>query len=85
MITHVNPSYKENHIPKQYHNEDTNTFFTFDGLGFLVNGTMKYWVFGHTHDALEYQYSGVKCICNPMGYPNESYYGDWVWIKTIEI
>ena len=30
MITHVNPSYKENHIPKQYHNEDTNTFFTFD-------------------------------------------------------
>ena len=46
---------------------------------------MKYWIFGHAHDVIEYNLHNVKCICNPMGYPLESEYGDWVWIKSIEI
>ena len=32
---------------------------------------MKYWVYGHTHDAMKYEVDNVKCICNPMGYPGE--------------
>jgi len=28
-------------------------FFTFDGHRLMQNGSMKYWIFGHTHDRLE--------------------------------
>lgn len=85
MITHVNPSYLKEHISPSYKNDRLNTFFTFDGHKFMKDGSMKYWVFGHTHDKLEYEHNGVKCLCNPFGYPAESCYGDDVWIKSIEV
>ena len=85
MITHINPSFKHEHINKAYHNQTTNAFFTFNGHDLIANGTMKYWIFGHTHDAIEYELYGKKVICNPMGYPNENGNGDWVWIKSIKI
>lgn len=83
FITHVNPSYKHEHINYVYHNNLTNCFFTFDGSTLAKNGSMKYWVFGHVHDAIEYELHGVKCICNPLGYPHESQYGQITKLKTI--
>ena len=47
--------------------------------------TMKYWVFGHTHDAIEYEMEDVKFLCNPFGYPNESEYGANIKMKSFEI
>ena len=85
MITHVNPSYLEEHIHPKYHNSDINTFFTFDGHEYLKKGTMKYWVFGHTHDIIDYTFHNVDCVCSPMGYPGENDYGNLVKIKSIEI
>ena len=85
MITHVNPSYLHEHIAPSYINDKNNMFFTFDGHRFIKDGTMKYWVFGHTHNQLEYELYGVKCICNPFGYPDESCYGDDIWIKRIKL
>ncbi len=85
MISHINPSYLHEHINSAYHNEQGNTFFTFDGHDLLKNGNMKYWIYGHTHDAIEYELFDKKVICNPFGYPSESNYGDWVWIKSIEL
>ena len=85
MITHVNPSFDEKHIDKKYHNSPINTFFTFDGSQFYKNASMKYWVFGHTHDAIEYEMQGVNFLCNPLGYPNESHYGDSIKMKSFEI
>lgn len=32
---------------------------------------MKYWIFGHTHEQIEYSEHNVKCLCNPFGYPKE--------------
>ena len=46
---------------------------------------MKYWVFGHTHDAIEYEMEDVKFLCNPLGYPTESDYGDNIKVKSFEI
>ena len=71
MVTHVNPSYLHKHLPLTYKNNQSNMFFTFDGHKFMKDGVMKYWIFGHTHTVLEYEYNGVKSICNPLGYPNE--------------
>jgi len=85
MITHVNPSIDEDHINEKYRSSPINTFFTFDGSKFYKNGSMKYWVFGHTHDAIEYEMEFVKFLCNPLGYPNESQYGDRIKMKSIEI
>lgn len=83
MITHINPSIDEEHINEKYHNSPINTFFTFNGSKFYKNGSMKHWVFGHTHDAIEYEIDDVKFLCNPLAYPNESQYGDN--IKSFEI
>ena len=50
---------------------------------------MKHWVFGHTHDAIEYEIEDeiedVKFLCNPLNYPNESEYGDNINMKSFEI
>lgn len=85
MITHVNPSYLKEHISPKYQNNITSTFFCFDGHKFLEGGTMKYWVFGHTHDAIEYEYRGVQCVCNPLGYPSEVVSSEFERIKSIKI
>lgn len=85
MITHVNPSYLNEHISSKYIHDRFSTFFTFNGHKFLKNGNMKYWLFGHTHDYIEYEYYGVNCICNPFGYPLESSHGNKIKIKSIEI
>lgn len=85
MITHVNPSFKDEHMSPKFIGEQSNTFFCFNGHEYLKDGSMMYWVFGHTHDAIEYELHGVKCICNPFGYSSESRYGDNISIKSIFI
>ena len=85
MITHINPSAKNEHININYQNNPTNVFFCFEGEKYLQNGNMKYWIFGHTHEELEYIEHNVHCICNPLGYFNESGNGKFVSIRSIEI
>ena len=85
MITHINPSAKKDNINIKFQNNPSSTFFCFDGEKYLQNGNMKYWIFGHTHEELEYEEYNVKCICNPVGYYNESGNGQWIKIKQIEV
>ena len=85
MITHINPSAKKEYLNPKYQNNQSSTFFCFDGEDYLKNGSMKYWIFGHNHDVIEYKEHNVKCICNPLGYFNESGNGSWVKIKQIEV
>ena len=81
MITHINPSYLQEHLSKQYSKQQSNMFFCFNGHEYINNGSMKYWIFGHTHDSLSYKYKGVECICNSMGFHDN----DIPIIKSIEI
>ncbi|KAB7890296.1 metallophosphoesterase family protein [Poseidonibacter ostreae] len=85
MITHINPSSKKEHIDIKYQNNPSSTFFCFDGEKYLKDGNMKYWIFGHSHDKIEYTEHNVQCICNPLGYFNESGNGQWVSLKSIKI
>ena len=85
MITHINPSAKNEHINIRFQNNPSNVFFCFEGEKYLKNGNMKYWIFGHTHEELEYIEHNVHCICNPLGYFNESGNGKFINIRTIEI
>ncbi len=84
MITHVNPCAKKEYLPFKYQNPSS-TFFCFDGEEYLKNGNMKYWIFGHNHNVIEYEEFNVKCICNPLGYHKESGNGQWTKIKQIEV
>ncbi len=81
MITHVNPSLAKEHTSRSYRETETTGFFTFDGRKYLEKGSMKYWIYGHTHDAMEYEMQGVRCICNPLGYPSECHHT----LRSIEI
>ena len=85
MITHINPSVEKEHTTHSFRDDDTTGFFTFDGSKYLKDGSMQYWIYGHTHTETEHEIDGVKCICNPMGYPGENGNGEWVWIKSIEV
>lgn len=85
MITHFNPSIKKEHQNQTYKGQESTGFFCWNGEEYLKNGTMKHWVFGHTHSDFEYEQHEVKCMVNAFGYPNESHLGDWVWIKSFEV
>lgn len=85
MITHINPSIEKEHTHQNYRDEDTTGYFTFDGSRYLREGSMQYWIYGHTHVEAEHEIDGVKCICNPMGYPSECGNGEWTGIKSIEL
>ena len=85
MITHINPSCKDEHINIRYQNNPSNVFFSFDGEKYLKEGSMSHWIFGHTHEELEYQEFDVNCLCNPLGYPNESSNGKFVEMKSFEL
>ena len=85
MVTHINPSAKKDNINIKFQNNPSSTFFCFDGEKYLQNGNMKYWIFGHSHEKIEYIEHDIKGICNPLGYSNESGNGSWVKIKQIEV
>jgi Icc-related predicted phosphoesterase len=73
MVTHFIPSYSL--VSKKWAKEITTTFFAFNGNDMLKrfgeNGG-KIWAFGHTHEGSAGEMNGVKLVCNPFGYPNES-------------
>ncbi len=72
MITHVMPSIDPEHIPEKVYREDNSTcFFTFDGEEFVKNTSAKVWIYGHTHTPNDYEWHGVRMICNQLGYPGE--------------
>ncbi|AHJ14363.1 metallophosphoesterase family protein [Sulfurospirillum multivorans] len=86
MITHVNPSFLHQHLSPSWQNNRSSMFYSFDGHRFLEGGSMKYWLFGHTHNRLEYEHYGVTCICNPLGYPPEEDYNKMaVTLRSIEL
>ena len=38
---------------------------------FYLNESVKYWVYGHTHETNRLEINTTTCICNPRGYPGE--------------
>lgn len=69
ILTHINPSNAKQHQAPLYVNEDSTCFYNFDGKGLLQKTSAEYWVFGHTHDALQYKYNNTVVLSNPRGYP----------------
>jgi len=62
MLTHMLPSISQKNIQNKYKREDLTSFYCFDGKDFMKNNQMKFWIYGHTHENLEFEEESVKCI-----------------------
>ena len=71
MMTHFCPF--QMGIGEKFKDEYATAYFYFEGKPFLDR--MKpgsIWQCGHTHDVFDTEYNGVRIICNPLGYPDET-------------
>lgn len=80
------PNYSINHEALQ----DYRAFYCFDGKEYLENGSMKHWVFGHTHRNFSrtYERQDGKTIdihCNSIGYPDKGKIPKEFGFKVIEV
>lgn len=72
MVTHVSPSIEKDHVSPMYQKDEGAAYFTFDGKKYLQNGSMRYWIYGHSHIDLEYEVNGVQVLSAQLGYPREN-------------
>lgn len=80
------PNYSINHEALQ----DYRAFYCFDGKEYLENGSMKHWVFGHTHRNFSRTYERqdgktVQIHCNSIGYPDKGKIPKEFGLKVIEV
>ncbi len=82
MITHHLPSHSLTD-PKYASYADYNQCFSSD-LDHIIKEPIKAWFYGHTHIPSFKEINGVKLLCNPIGYPEESSFADFNRKITIE-
>jgi predicted phosphodiesterase len=73
IITHFMPSFELVH-PK-WHTPGTallNHYFAANCDDLVEKSEAAAWIFGHTHDRRDMDVRGVRCVCNPIGYPREN-------------
>lgn len=77
VITHHLPG--DQCVSPKWRGNSLNRFFVagFDGI------KPKAWIFGHTHDPMDFTVDEVRYLCNPAGYPGER--GIRPTIKTVDL
>ena len=70
VVTHHLPSYKCVH--EKYKYSELNRFFVCDIESTIEERSPKYYLFGHTHECLDFQINKTRVISNPLGYPGEN-------------
>jgi predicted phosphodiesterase len=75
FITHValNEPSAEEGMFHEYINDHNNIFYYTDNMQLLKDSKCKVHIHGHTHQNLDYTKDGIRIICNPLGYPGETY------------
>lgn len=72
IMTHHLPS--KALIPEKYKNPADMKYvngFANDGMDDII-AKAGLWIFGHTHDKLDTEIAGTRCIVNPIGYKGEN-------------
>jgi len=72
MITHMSPSSLYQYAMKEYRDDYIYSFYCFDGSKYIQDGSMKYWVYGHTHEIKSFRIGDVELHCNAIGYSDEN-------------
>lgn len=71
VITHHCPH--PNSIPDRFQGNLLNTAFTSNLNNMIMMYQPKLWIHGHTHDPFDYMLGDTRVLCNPRGYPNETF------------
>lgn len=76
VVTHHLPHM--NSVPEEFKREQTNRFFVSDQTALIAEKQPRLWFHGHTHRPCDYTLGTTRVLCNPFGYPNETYklYGE---------
>jgi len=71
FISHYGPSVEQAVAPR-FRFDEVSTFFYMEPSEVLNRIAPAVWVYGHTHDANEFNIRETKCLVNPLGYPREN-------------
>jgi predicted phosphodiesterase len=58
-------------IAEKYKNHPLQNGFV-TNLEYLMKEPICVWIAGHTHSNINTEFNKIKCVVNPMGYPNEN-------------
>jgi len=85
MVTHFQPSISHAVFHPDYHYNNSNAFYSFNYDEQLESlKTTKFWVYGHTHNRMEVQYTdSLKLLCNPFGYKDEN--GEDAFVRSFTV
>jgi len=67
VVTHHLPSYKL--VEEKFRRSSKNGYYTSNSDELIKLADL--WLAGHTHRFIDKEIDGVRCICNPIGYPWE--------------
>lgn len=71
-VTHHSPSFRSV-APKFKNQALTNGAYHSDLSDLILDReSIKLWIHGHTHDAVDYEIGQCRVVCNPKGYPGEN-------------
>lgn len=69
VITHHLPSYQCVH--PNYEEAGNNQFYVGEVDEILQAISAQIWIFGHTHERMDFYIEGTRLLCHPRGYPFE--------------
>ncbi len=74
LVNHISQVLPPNEvIDKRYINSSYNNFYYVDNFDVVKKSGCKYYIYGHTHTKQSWKQDGIQMICNPLGYPGETY------------
>ena len=85
VVTHFLPA-RECVAPRWRSGDLLNDYFANDLGSMIADMQNTTWLFGHTHDAMDFQLGNTRMVCNPHGYYNAMNDGvGFEPFKTIEV
>ena len=85
VVTHFLPA-RECVAPRWRSGDLLNDYFANDLGSMIAEMQNTTWLFGHTHDAMDFQLGNTRMVCNPHGYYNAMNDGvGFEPFKTIEV
>jgi predicted phosphodiesterase len=70
VVTHHLPC--DAAVAPQWCGSALNRFFVGGDDALVAASRTKMWIFGHTHNPMDFEHMGVRFVANPFGYPFES-------------
>jgi len=83
VVTHHIPTYRGVH--PDYEGSNLNYFFLCDMDNLIQQAQPKVWIYGHTHDSMDFTIGDTRLVCNPFGYLRRQENSGFEWKKVIQV